>query len=186
MTVRCSRVAAVVALAGLLPFAAPAGPVVAAPQPTAAVCLFESPVEITPALVMAEAVEGTFRGVSAPLHCAGTYEGTLLAGTGSGRFTGAFRSGRPGGALPAGRCLFVSGTAAISGTLDAADGRVILLEATLTWVSVGPLAVGGGTAGSALVEAAGEFRPDPGHPGETCFVSPLSHAVLTGQAVLTG
>jgi hypothetical protein len=174
------------ATAALLLFAAAHGAAAAKPQPTAAVCVFESPVQITPALAAAEVVEGTFEGGPAPLLCAGTYEGVLLTGTGSGRFTGTFRSGRPGASLPAGTCLFVSGAAAISGTLDAAHGPSIPLEAALTWLSVGPLAVGGGTAGSALVEAAGQFRPDPNHPGETCFVSPLSHAVLTGQAVLTG
>jgi hypothetical protein len=183
---RRSRTAAVLPVTGILLLATPADPVAAARQPTAAVCVFESPVEITPALVMAEEVEGTFAGGPAPLHCAGTYEGALLAGTGSGRFTGTFRSGRPGGSLPAGTCLFVSGTATISGTLGTAQGRSIPLEASITWVSVGPLAVGGGTAGAALVDAVGQFRPDPAHPGETCFVSPLGHAVLTGQAVLMG
>jgi len=186
VTARRRRALAGAAAATLLPFALASGADAAPPQPTAAVCVFDAPVEIAPALVATGAVQGTFRGGPAPLLCAGTYDGALLAGGGSGRFTGTFRSGRPGGTLPAGTCLFVSGTATISGTLDAAGGRPIPLEASLTWISVGPLAVGGGTAGSALVEATGQFRPDPAHPGETCFVSPLSHAVLTGQAVLTG
>jgi hypothetical protein len=181
-----SRIAVAAMVAVLLPVSPSPGAVAAPPTQTAAVCLFEAPVEIVPSLVINEAVEGSFRGGPAPLLCAGTYEGNLLGGPGQASFTGTFRSGRPGGTLPAGTCLFVSGSAQIRGTVTAVDSRSIPLEASLTWVSVGPLAAGGGTAGSALVDALGQFRPDPRYPGETCFISPLGHAVLTGQAVLTG